>query len=61
MKHSHSSQKGVMTNVELGFMTIYGVQQMYTTNYKRGKNAKIKTGGGGKRAMRGSQRGKIGK
>ena len=39
---------------------------MYTTNYKRGKKAKIKKGGGGgggggKRAIRGSQRGKIGK
>jgi hypothetical protein len=37
---------------------------MYTTNYKRGKNAKIKRGGvegGEKSAIRGSQRGKIGK
>jgi hypothetical protein len=38
---------------------------MYTTNYKRGKNAKIKRGGGveggGKSAIRESQRGKIGK
>jgi hypothetical protein len=35
---------------------------MYTTNYKRGKKAKIKRGGvgGGKRAVRGSQIGKIG-
>jgi hypothetical protein len=34
---------------------------MYTTNYKRGKKAKIKRRvGGGKRAVRGSQIGKIG-
>jgi hypothetical protein len=35
---------------------------MYSTNYKGGKNAKMKGGeGGGKRAIRGSQRGKVGK
>jgi hypothetical protein len=33
---------------------------MYSTNYKRGKNVKIKRGGG-KRAVKGSQREKIGK